>query len=132
LPRPTDTPAPPFTGRIIRGYTNCSGYSGVTGFVRHASGDPYAGVAVGVWSDGWEGRVSESEANGKYELPLTDIPPGAFTVAVVRLETCSQQGGRTTAKNCQTISNIVGGVFTTENCEGEGANQVTEIEFVGP
>jgi hypothetical protein len=104
----------------------------VTGLVKHSSGDPYAGVAVGVWSDTWEGRVSVSEANGKYELPLTGIPPGMFKVAVVRLETCSQQDGRPTAKNCQIISNAVDNVLTTAHCQGDGANQVTEIDFAGP
>jgi len=132
LPRPTNTPAPPFTGRIIRGHTHCGGYAGVTGLVKHPSGDAYAGVAVGVWSAAWEGRVSVTEANGKYELSLTDIPPGMFKVAVVRLETCSQQDGRLTAKNCQVISNAVDNVMTTAHCQGDGANQVTEIEFVGP
>jgi hypothetical protein len=100
--------------------------------VKHPNGDPYANVAVGVWSDAWEGRVSTAEASGKYELPLTDIPPGMFRVAVVRLETCSQQDGRLTAKNCQIISNVVTNVMTTAHCQGDGANQVTEIEFVGP
>jgi hypothetical protein len=80
----------------------------------------------------WEGRVSPSDPDGKYDIPLGDIPAGAFKVAVVKLETCSLQDGRTTANNCQTISNVIDGVVTTEQCEGPGANQVTEIEFVGP
>ena len=104
----------------------------MTGLVKHASGAPFGGVAVGVWSDAWAGRVSVTESNGKYELPLTDVPPGTFRVAVVKLETCSQQGGQPTASNCQMISNIVGGVSTTAHCQGADANQVTEIEFVGP
>jgi hypothetical protein len=116
---------------MIRGYTNCD-YAGVTGFVKHASGDPYADVAVGVWSDAWAGLVSTSEANGKFELTLTHLPPGTFKLAVVKPDTCSQQDGRPTANNCQFLSNIVDNVITTENCEGDGANQVTEVEFTGP
>jgi hypothetical protein len=100
--------------------------------VKHTNGGAFGGVAVGVWSEAWDGKVSVSEPSGKFELTLTDVPPGRFLVAVVRLETCSQQDGRPTAKNCQKISNIIANVTTTENCEGAGANQVTEIEFVGP
>lgn len=104
----------------------------MTGLVRHAGGAPYPGVAVGVWSDGWAGHVTVSEANGKYEIPLTGLPPGKYRVAVVRIETCSEQDGRTTAANCTLLSNIVGDVITTQYCQGEGANQVTEIDFAGP
>jgi hypothetical protein len=129
-PRPTSTPAPPFTGRIINGYANCN-YAGVTGLVKGANGQALGGVAVGVWAGAWEGRVSVSEPNGKFDLELTGIQPGTFQVVVVRLETCSQQDGRPTAKNCKFLSNIVN-VSTTANCQGEGANQVTEVEFVGP
>jgi hypothetical protein len=104
----------------------------VTGLVKRANGAPYSGVAVGVWSDAWVGHVSVSEPNGKYELPLSGLPPGTFRVAVVKQDTCSQQDGRTTASNCVVLSNIIENVTTTENCEGDGANQVTEIDFVGP
>ncbi len=130
-PAPTKPPPPPFTGTVVRGYTQCSGYLGVTGRVLHANGAPYPDVAVGVWSNAWQGRVSVSEGDGKYELPLSDVPTGTFTVAVVRLETCGQRDGQPTAVDCQRISNVVS-VTTTDNCTGAGANQVTEVDFRGP
>ena len=95
----------------------------------HANGAPYPGVAIGVWSDAWQGRVGISEADGKYEVPLSDLPPGHFKVAVVKLETCTQRDGQPTAIDCQRLSNVVTGVTVTEHCE---VNRVTEIEFVGP
>jgi len=116
----------------VTGYTHCGGYAGVRGFVKHANGAPFPGIAVGVWSDAWEGRVSVSEPDGKYDVPLSGLPAGTFKAAVVRPETCGQQDGRTTANNCQVMSNLVGNLRVTEHCEGDGANQVTEVEFVGP
>jgi hypothetical protein len=101
----------------------------VTGYVRHASGDPYAGVAVGVWSDSWKGRVGISEADGKYEVSLSDLPPGHYKVAVVKLQTCGQLDGRPTAVDCQFLSNIITGVTVTEFCD---VNRVTDIDFYGP
>jgi hypothetical protein len=130
-PAPTKPPPPPFTGTIVRGDTNCGGYRGVTGFVTHANGAPYPGVAVGVWSDAWQGRVSVSEDSGKYELSLSDVPVGTFRVAVVRLETCGQRDGLPTAVDCQRISDVIR-VATTDNCTGAGANQVTLVDFKGP
>jgi hypothetical protein len=104
----------------------------VTGFVLHSNGDPYAGAAIGVWSDAWAGNVSLSEANGKFDVSLTALPAGTYRVAVVKPDTCSQQDGRPTANDCQFLSNIIENVTITDNCEGEGANQVTEVEFTGP
>lgn len=130
-PKPTKIPPPPFTGSIVRGYTHCGGYAGVTGLVKHTNGSPYPGVAVGVWSDVWQGRVAVSEANGKFELSLTDVPVGKFKVAVVKLETCSLRNGLPTATDCQRLSNVLE-IVTTAHCTGTGANQVTEIHFVGP
>lgn len=97
----------------------------------HANGAPYPGVAVGVWSDAWQGRVSVSEDSGKYELSLSDVPAGTFQIAVVRLETCSQRDGLPTAVDCQRVSAVIR-VATTDNCTGTDANQVTEVDFRGP
>jgi hypothetical protein len=104
----------------------------VTGLVKHANGAPLPGIAVGVWSDAWEGRVSVSEPSGKYEVPLSGLPAGTYRAAVVKLETCGQRDGQATASNCQVISNLVDNLKVTEHCAGDGANQVTEVEFVGP
>ncbi len=131
VPKPTNTPTPPFTGKIVRGYARCDGYAGITGHVRHGNGSPYPGVAIGVWSDTWVGEVTTSEVDGKYELNLTALPAGRFKVAVVRMETCSQQEGRTTAVSCQRLSAPVE-VTKTDNCSGAGANQVSELDFTGP
>jgi hypothetical protein len=127
-PRPTNTPPPPFSGTIVRGYPHCGGYSGVTGQVKHANGSPYPGVAVGVWSPTWVGSVGISQADGKFDVPLTNVPPGEYTVAVVRFETCAQQDGQTTAIDCQRLSKEIK-VTKTADCN---VNQVTEIEFRGP
>ena len=130
-PQPTKPPVLPFTAAIVRGYTQCGGYRGVTGFVRHANGSPYPGVAIGVWGDVWQGRVAVSEASGKFELSLSDVPVGKYKVAAVRLETCGQRDGLPTAVDCKRVSNVVE-VTTTDKCEGAGANQVTEVKFTGP
>jgi len=127
-PKPTNTPPPPFTGKIVRGHPHCGGYAGVTGLTKHANGAGYPGVAVGVWGGAWGGRVSISEADGKYEVPLSDLPPGHYFVAVVRLETCGQRDGQPTAIDCQRLSNVLE-VTVTEFCE---VNRVTEVDFTGP
>jgi hypothetical protein len=131
VPKPTNTPRPPFTGKIVRGDINC-GARGVTGTVKHADGSPYPGVAIGVWSDVWQGRVAVSEPSGKFELSLSDVPPGTFKVAAVKLETCKLRDGLPTAIDCQRISNVIDNVVTTEECTGAGANQITTIDFSGP
>ena len=95
----------------------------------HPNGDPFAGVAVGVWSGTWEGEVRESQADGKYDIPLTNVPYGKYHVAVVKFETCSQRAdGLRTAANCERLSNVVD-ITVTEFCE---VNRVTEVEFRGP
>jgi hypothetical protein len=129
VPKPTKTPAPVFNGTIVRGYPHCGGYAGVTGQVVHGNGAPYVGVAVGVWSNTWQGRVGISEADGKYEVPLSDLPPGHYQVAVVKLDTCKIQNGQPTAVDCRRLSNVITGVTVTEFCD---VNRVTEIEFRGP
>jgi hypothetical protein len=86
-------------------------------------------VAIGVWSADWQGRVGISEADGKYEVPLSDQAPGHYNVAVVRLETCGQRDGLPTAVDCQRLSAVISGVTVTELCE---VNRVTEIDFTGP
>ena len=118
-------------GQIVNGYQRCDGYTGVTGHVRHASGDPHANAFVGVWSDAWDGRVSgPAEADGKYEVSLGGLPPGKFKVAVVKIDTCATSNGVPTAVQCKLLSNIVE-VTTTSNCTGSGASQVSEVDFTG-
>jgi hypothetical protein len=132
IPKPTNTPPPPFTAAIGGGFVQCGGYRGVTGYIKHASGDPYPNVVVGVWSDDWQGRVSgPSEADGKYDVDLGDVPAGNFMVAVVKVETCSTRDGLPTARDCQRLSNVKG-VTITEECTGEGVVQVSVVNFTGP
>lgn len=128
VPRPTNTPPPPFSGSIVRGHPHCGGYAGVTGQIKHANGAGYPGVSVGAWGAEWGGRIGISEADGKYEIPLSDLPPGHYFVAVVRLETCGQRDGQPTAIDCQRLSNVLE-VTVTEFCE---VNRVTEVDFNGP
>lgn len=128
VPKPTNTPPPPFTGTIVRGYPHCGGYSGVTGHVKHANGSAYPGVAVGVWSNTWLGAVAVSDAEGKYDIPLSNVPVGQYLIAVVRLETCTLQGGLPTASGCTRLSKPI--EFTiTEDCN---VSRVTEVDFIGP
>ena len=132
VPKPTNTPPPPFTGGIGGGFTHCDGSTFVTGTIKHANGTPYPGVVVAVWGDAWEGGVSgPSEANGKYDISLANIPPGKFYVAVVRLETCNQHDNQITGIDCQRRSNVVV-VTTSVNCTGAGAVQVPVVNFTGP
>jgi hypothetical protein len=128
IPPPTKVPPPPFTGSIIRGYSHCGGYAGVTGQVKHGNGSPFPDVAVGVWSGTWVGAVSVSQSDGKFDVPLTNVPYGEYQVAVVKLDTCAQQDGRPTAIQCQRLSNVVK-VTVTEDCN---VNRVTEVGFTGP
>jgi hypothetical protein len=124
-PRPTNTLPPPFTGKIVKGNARCD-YAGVTGYVTHANKSAYPDVAVGVWSDTWDGQVALSEASGKFEVSLTGFPIGKYYVAVVEAGTCQSD-----ARGCQLRSNRLE-VTVTEKCTGTGANQVTEVSFVGP
>jgi hypothetical protein len=132
IPKPTNTPPPPFTGPIVGGSVQCSGYTGVTGHIKHASGDGYPNIVVGVWSNDWQGLTSGlSGADGKYDVSLGGVPPGKFKVAVVKPETCSTRDGLPTARDCQRLSNVIE-VTTTSFCTGEGAVQVPEVDFTGP
>jgi hypothetical protein len=103
---------------------------GVEGHVRHASGDPYAGAAIGVWTDQWKGRVVQAEASGKYFVNLENPGAGDYKVAVVRLETCPWQGELQTAVDCVRLSNLVS-FSITAHCEGAGASNVTQVDFTG-
>jgi hypothetical protein len=103
----------------------------VWGFVTHGNGDPFPGVAVGVWSDAWQGQTTTSEASGKYELNLSNLPPGKFYVAIVRLETCGMRDGQPTAVDCQRRSLPIDFAIT-DICAGSGANKVTQVNFTGP
>ena len=97
----------------------------------HGNGDPYAGAAIGVWTDQWPGRVVQSEPSGKYSLNLADPGAADYRVAVVRLETCPWQGELQTAVDCEKMSNLV--AFTiTAHCQGSGASNVTQVDFTGP
>jgi len=128
VPKPTNTPAPPFKVAIVRGYPHCGGYAGVTGIVKHANGSPFAGVSVGVWSPTWVGSVGISNADGKFDIPLTNVPFGEYQVAVVKQETCAQEYGLPTAIQCQRLSNVMK-ITVTENCN---VNRVTELAITGP
>ena len=131
VPKPTNTPAPPFTGQVVGGDRRCDGMVAVVGLVKHANGAAYPGVAVGVWSDFWVGRVSESKADGSFDIPLPSGSPGQYKVAVVRMGTCSQQDGVTTASQCQLLSNEVR-VTITEHCDQQDSSQVPHVDFQGP
>ena len=124
-PRPTNTPTPPFRGSYVHGWARCD-MAAVTGSVYHANKSPYPGVAVGVWSNLWDGEVSIAKEDGKFDVLLTGKPPGIYYVAVVEAGTC-----QTGARGCQLRSNVLNAAVT-EHCSGSGANQVSEVRFDGP
>ena len=130
-PSPSPRPQPAFNGSVTARIRRCDGFRGVTGWVRHADGSPYPGVAVGVWSGGWAGLVRVSEGNGKYDVISGGLGEGRFNVAVVQLETCSLVDGQPAANTCRPRSNVVTATITA-GCEGPDDNQVTEVVFVGP
>lgn len=106
--------------------------AGVTGFAYHFNKAPYPGVAVGVWSDMWDGAVGISESNGKFWIDLTHLPRDVpYYAAVVDLATCNQGGGQPTAKSCRLLSPVKG-VSSTTKCSGTGANNLTELVARGP
>jgi hypothetical protein len=129
-PAPTCTPALPFTGSAVGGSPNC-GTMGIWGYVNTSGGNPYPDVTVGVWSDAWEGRVSApSEADGKYTVLLSDVPPGVYGVAVVDAGTCSTRDGMLTAKECNRLSEpIEVTLYEIYECESEGTVQWSEVLF---
>ena len=132
-PQPTNTPAPvfPFTGSITGGSVNC-GTTGIKGTMKTKAGGNLAGITVAVWTDGWEGAVSNpSDSIGNWDVFINvGAVPGTWYVAVVKAETCQPKpgGGGWTAMGCTRESNIVT-VVTTAHCTGEGAVQWPEVQF---
>lgn len=130
---PTKIPAPPFTGAVVSSSKNC-GTKGVWGYVKYASGAPYPGVTVGVWSSDWAGRVSApAKADGKYEVLMNDVPAGEFQVAVVDADTCDRYSGGLAADSCDRLSKPI--KFTLNEiweCENEGTVQWAEVLYTGP
>ena len=126
-PRPTNTLPPQFTGKIVNGWARCD-LAGVTGHVYHPKSSPYPDVAVGVWSDTWDGEVDVTDASGKFEVALTRLPTDTkYYVAVVELGTCQLPAARA----CQQRSNEVD-FWVHARCSGTGVSQTTDISFVGP
>jgi hypothetical protein len=140
-PPPTGTPLPPpptptFTleptsptsmwiGRLLSTAVNC-GSTGLYGKVRGPGGGPIAGVWVHYWADGWEGAWAQSEpeywgeaGDRNWDGLLGDGPrAGTWHAAVVAAEGSGEM-----------LSNTVS-VDTSGFCEGQGAAQWAEIEFV--
>ncbi|MEJ2208272.1 MAG: hypothetical protein P8129_04450 [Anaerolineae bacterium] len=128
-PPPTAAPSYAFQGTITGGSVNC-GTTGVKGKVKTRAGANYAGVTVAVWTDGWEGAVSEpSDFGGNWNVLLgPGTRAGTWYAAVVDTSTCQTKPGGWVHTGCTHQSNIVT-VTTTSHCEGEGAVQWPEIEF---
>lgn len=129
--QPTNTPAPsfPFNGTITGGTVNC-GTTGIKGKIKTRTGGNYAGVTVAVWTDGWEGAVSNpSDFGGNWDMLIGQgARAGTWYVAVVDTGTCQTKPGGWTAMGCTRQSNTVT-VTTTSHCSGEGAVQWPEVEF---
>ena len=136
LPPPPPTATPSFTpwpteptslwkGKLLATYPNC-GSTGLFGKVRSPAGNPIGDVWVHYWADGWDGAWAKSEGDYRGEAAdrnwdgLLDIrpKPGHWYAAIVAAE-----GSR------EYLSNTVE-VDTSGHCEGHGAAQWAEIEFV--
>jgi hypothetical protein len=128
-PTPTFTPRPTeasslWKGRLLATNVNC-GSTGVFGKVRGPSGNPIGGIWVHYWTDGWDGAWAKTSSDYTGEGDrnwdgLIDVRPkaGKWRVAVV-----ASDGSQ------QNLSNVVT-VDTADFCEGQGAAQWGEIEFV--
>lgn len=134
-PQPTSPPAPrwPFTGAIAGGWPNC-GATGVKGTIKTGSGAAVPGVTVAVWTDGWEGTVSNaSNTAGQWDVSHWPHGPkaGTWYVQVVKAETCNRtaDGNGYTAMGCDKLSNMIT-VVTTAHCEGAGAVQWPVVDFI--
>jgi hypothetical protein len=131
-PQPTNPPQPSyaFQGSITGGTVNC-GTTGIKGKILTSSGANMAGVTVAVWTDGWEGTVSNaSDIGGNWDVFLQMGPyPATWYAAVVKAESCQpKQPDGHTAMGCERQSNVLT-LTTTSHCEGEGAVQWPEVQF---
>lgn len=129
---PTNTPAPsyPFRGTIAGGSVNC-GTTGIRGWVTNSGGTGISGFHVGVWTDGWDGAVSNaSDGTGYWDVFLhSGARPGTWYAAVVDRSTCPGDETRGyKAVGCKILSNKMV-LTTTAHCEGEGAVQWPEVVF---
>jgi hypothetical protein len=128
-PTPTFTPRPTeaaslWKGRLLSTNVNC-GSTGLYGKVRGTSGNPIGGIWVHYWADGWNGAWAKTSGDYTGEGDrnfdgLLDVRPkaGKWHIAVVASEGSTQP-----------LSNEVS-VDTSSFCEGQGASQWGEIEFV--
>jgi hypothetical protein len=127
---PTFTPKPTeatslWKGRLVATWVNC-GSTGLFGKVRGPSGNPIGDIWVHYWADGWDGAWTKTfgdyqgEAADRNWDGLLDVRPkaGRWHAAIV-----SSEG------STQFLSNTVT-VDTSNHCEGDGAAQWAEIEFV--
>ena len=84
-----------------------------------------------MWTDGWDGAVSNpTDSTGYFDFFIsTGARPGTWYASVVNVETCPPgQDGGWKAVGCQYLSNRIP-LTTTANCEGEGAVQWPEVVF---
>ena len=129
-PTPTFTPQPTlptslWIGKLLGTEVNC-GSTGLYGKVRGPGGSPIAGVWVHYWASGWEGAWAESEADfwgdpgdRNWDGLLGDgARAGTWQVAIVAAE-----GSNELLSNTVTVD-------TSSICEGQGAAQWAQIEFV--
>jgi hypothetical protein len=90
-----------------------------------------AGIYVAVWTDGWEGTVSNpSDGIGNWDVFLQmGAYPGTWYAAVVKVDTCQPRNpSGYKAMGCEHQSDILT-LTTTAHCEGDGAVQWPEIQF---
>jgi len=103
IPAPTNTPVPAFEYKAIRQAAfdtkNC-GSSGIKGTVYSSSNAPTAGVYIAVWTDGWQGTVSNpSSSTGTWDVLLNNKPvAGNWHARAVDPATCQKIDGKYTAQ----------------------------------
>jgi hypothetical protein len=102
IPKPTNTPVPAFEYKAIHQSAydskNC-GSSGLKGTVYSSSNAPVPGISIAVWTDGWQGTVSNpSGSTGTWDVLLNNKPvAGNWHARAVDPNTCQKVNGAPTA-----------------------------------
>jgi len=123
-PYPTE-PTSLWKGTLIATWVNC-GSTGLFGKVRGPAGDPIGGVWVHYWADGWDGAWAESKSDywgeagdRNWDGLLANFPKAGRWHAAI----AAGEGSHEYLSNTVTAD-------TSDFCEGHGASQWIEIEFV--
>lgn len=123
IPAPTNTPVPAFEFTVVHQTAldtkNC-GLTRILGTVYSRTNAKMQGVYVAVWTDGWEGTVSNpSASDGTWDVMLNDHPvAGNWHVRAVDPATCqNKQGGGGKSAQCTGWRSNEAVVSTSADCQ---------------